>query len=62
MCVKGIPEHKDYVEIKNSILMQRNGFAKAEFFFTLPQGRIGILFFHRKIYFGSGFTELKYVS
>lgn len=29
----GTPEYKDYVAIKNAILMQRNGFVKAEVFF-----------------------------
>jgi len=39
MYVEGTPKYKDYVDIKNAILMQRNGFVKAEFFFTLPEGR-----------------------
>jgi len=33
MYVEGTPKYKDYVDIKNAILMQRNGFVKAEFFF-----------------------------
>lgn len=56
------PEYKDYVAIKSAILMQRNGFVKADFFFTLPEVRMGVLFFHRNRYFGGGFTELKYLS
>lgn len=48
--------------IKSAILMQRNGFVKADFFFTLPEVRMGVLFFHRNRYFGGGFTELKYLS
>lgn len=49
MRIKRIPDYKDYVDITNTILMKRNGFVKAEFF-HLPQGRIGVLFFHKNIF------------
>lgn len=55
-------EYKDYMDIKNVILMERNEFVRAEVFFILLEGRIGVLFFHRNRHFGDAFTELKYLS
>lgn len=52
MYIEGMSEYKDYVDIKNVILMERNEFVRAEVFFILLEGRIGVLFFHRNRHFG----------